>query len=114
MTATKVSSDVTYLAAGDVDLAGAWDKFWSAISGDLSGILDIITVVGVALVIGSIIAYFWRKRRQGGSMMQDSNTVVWVMALGAILCAPQIIFPLMLKLFDQIINAGINILNIGG
>jgi len=113
MTATKVSSDVTYLAAGDVDLAGAWDKFWNAISGDLSGLLDVITIIGVALVIFSIISYFWRKRR-GGNMMQDSNTVLWVMALGAILCAPQVIFPLVLKLFDQIINAGINILNTGG
>ena len=56
MTATQVSSDVTYMAAGDVDLAGAWDKFWNAISGDLSGLLDIITIVGVALVVGSILA----------------------------------------------------------
>src|SRR5699024_877394 len=73
---------------------------------------DVITIIGVALVIFSIISYFWRKRR-GGNMMQDSNTVLWVMALGAILCAPQVIFPLVLKLFDQIINAGNNILNTG-
>lgn len=111
MTTAVSSPNVTmYVAAGDVDLAGAWDKLWSAISSEISGLLDILTIVGVALVVFSIITYFWQKRR-GGNMSEGSSTIFWVMALGALLCAPQVLIPLFMTLLDQILNAAINIIN---
>lgn len=112
VTTAVPSQDVTYLAAGDVDLSGAWDELWSAVSGEISGLLNIITIVGIILVVGSIIVYFWQKRR-GGQLSQGGDTVMWVMVLGAVLCAPQIIFPLILALLDQVINALVNIGNRG-
>lgn len=105
------TADVSYVAAGDVDFSGGWDNLWSAVSGEASAILDIATIVGVALIIGSVIAYFWQKRRAGGNAVQGSGAVMWVMMVGAILCAPAVIFPILLNLLDAICNAFLNILD---
>ncbi len=95
-------SDVMILAK-DVDLKGGWDTFWGAVSAPLSDLVNLLTVIGALLVIGSIIVYFWRRRRGGDT----PAPLMWTLLVGAILCAPDAILPLFLGLLDAIANAGI-------
>lgn len=107
---SQASESSTILLADDVDLSGAWSSFWNSIIGPLSGIVDFLTIIGVILVVGSILAFFWKRHRGGGTGVgRDSGTVIWVLITGAILCAPNVLMPVFLNILDAIANALVNL-----
>lgn len=96
---------------GTVNLAGGWDTLWSAIQGIVSGpVTNILTVVGVILVIFAVSKYFFDKRR-GSGVSQGLGIVFWTLLVGALLTAPQVIFPIALRLLDIVANLVIAIVN---
>ena len=98
-----------------VNLAGGWEDLWSAVSDTLgNGITNALTAIGVILVVASIIKWAAERRRaQGGVMGQQGTGMMWSLLLGAILAAPAIIFPILLTIFDALINAVVNLWNAG-
>lgn len=94
--------------ATDVDLSGAWDTVWSAIS-DSAGqqLTTFLTVVGVIVLVAALGAYVWGRMRKQG----DLGKVLWAIVVGAILAAPGVIFPILLSIVDVIANAGIHLWN---
>lgn len=92
--------------ADEVDMAGAWDEIWSAFTGAFdSDITTLLTVIGAILMIGAIIGFFWEKRRGGGGMGGQGNSkLMWVLAVGALFAAPQVILPFLLTIADSVAN----------
>lgn len=96
---------------GKVNFAGGWDKLWSSIQGLISGdITNILTIIGVLMVVFAIGKYLFDKRRGGGAT-QGLAAVMWVMGIGALLAAPQVVFPIALRILDTIINLIIGVIN---
>tara|TARA_R110002124_G_scaffold43777_1_gene134427 strand:- start:262 stop:570 length:309 start_codon:yes stop_codon:yes gene_type:complete len=99
---------------GTVNLTGGWNTLWSAISSVIGGpVMTLLTIIGVILVVGSIITYFFQKRRGGGAM-QGLGPVMWTLVCGALLAAPQVIIPLALTLLDFAINTLVAIVSASG
>lgn len=97
-----------------VNLAGGWDRFWSAIKDVVSGdIMNLLTIVGVILVIFAVAKYLFDKRRGGGAA-QGLGVVFWTLMVGALLSAPQVIFPLALRLLDIVANLFLAIVRSAG
>lgn len=84
-----------------VDFAGAWDAFWSRAQGQLGDILVLAGIVGVLLVVGALVMYFYRKSRGGGG---NTTGLVWTMVVGGILAAPAFLIPIILNVVDFVIN----------
>lgn len=98
-----------------INLTAGWNDLWGAVQGALgTGITRLMLVVGVGLVVMSLFSWLWKRRKSGGGGMQDMNGVWWTMAVGALLAGPAFLFPMMLRVVDGIINAGIGILSLGG
>lgn len=101
-------TDITYVAAKDVDLKGSWDTFWNAISGDVKSVLSLIAIIGAVIIVGAIITYFWNRKRGGDA---STSALMWTVAVGALLAAPGAIIPLLLLLFDAIANGMLTLLS---
>ncbi|GAB2733291.1 hypothetical protein [Nocardioides pakistanensis] len=98
----------------DIDLSGAWDKFWGAITAASGAdqIINLLGIIGVALVAMALIKWAWDRRRGGGGGMGQQSSAVWgALLIGAILSAPGVILPILLTFMDVIANAGISIWN---
>lgn len=96
----------TAVPAADVNFAGGWNTAYSAITSGFPQLMNILTVVGVILVIGTLLKWAWDRRR-GGSMAQGAQPVWGVLIIGSILMAPTIVMPLLLLIVDGIANAGL-------
>lgn len=92
-----------------VDLAGAWSGLWGRITSaaGISGLLTLVTWVGVGMVAFAIIKWGWSKRR--GSA--QAGLLGWPLFVGAALAAPNAILPGVLWVVDLIANAVVNILH---
>ena len=92
-----------------VDLSGAWNTFWNAITSSAGPQLtNVLSVLGVALLVFTLAAYFWQRARNKGS---DTGKLWWAVAVGAILAAPGVVFPILLSIVDIVANAGISLYN---
>ncbi|WP_114906739.1 DUF6750 family protein [Ornithinimicrobium murale] len=91
---------ITNLATA-VDFVGPWDKFWGAIASSAEGIVTLAAVVGVVLVVSSIFMWIFKKARGGGA---NTSTLVWMIIVGGILCAPTILIPTILRILQFVIN----------
>ncbi len=97
-------------AAGTVDLNSGWDSVWGAFKAGAPGISTAMTVIGVVLVVFSILKWAWdRRRNQGG----NHSNLLWTLVPGAVLVAPDLLFPLILTLLDWIINIAVQLINHG-
>lgn len=95
----------------NVDLNSGWDTLWGSIRDSVgSTFTTAIAAIGVALLIGSLFAYLWQKRR-GGGVTQGTGPVLWVAILGAALCAPDVLIPVFLTILSLIINLGVGLIN---
>lgn len=83
------------------NFAGAWDGLMSAVGGALGGLLTLAAWIGVIMVVGSIGMWIYRKARGGGG---NTSGMVWMIVVGGILCAPNVLIPAILTLVDFIIN----------
>lgn len=83
------------------DLSATWTDFWGRVSGELGGVTQLLAFVGLVLIVGSIIKYFWDRRRGGA----NAGQLLWAFGAGAILAAPDFLIPLFLNVVDLLINA---------
>ena len=85
-----------------IDLVGPWEKFWDVVSGALPDAVNTtIVLIGIGLILFTVIKYLWDKRRgQGGK----ASPVWWTLAFGAVLLAPDVLLPLVLSIFEIVIN----------
>lgn len=98
-----------------LDMAGGWNDLWSALTGAFGeGFWDLLTIIGVALVVFSILSYLWQHRR-GTNWGSGGAIILGMLIVGAVLMAPGLLIPLFLTLLDFIINFFIGIFqdNIG-
>lgn len=98
---TPLAAFVALPMAPDAPLADTWTEFWGKVSGPLGGIVDIMTFVGVILVVGALLKYFWDRRRGGA----NTGQLLWAFGVGALLTLPTLLIPAILKLVDLLITA---------
>lgn len=97
------------LAAEAIDLSGGWSKLWSAVQGALgSGLVGLLTAIGVIIVVFAVAKWFWDRKRNGGG---DSKGLFWALAVGMLFAAPEIVLPVALTIADAVANALVNIWN---
>lgn len=84
----------------NIDFSGAWEGVWNSLSTDAQGLLSILSIVGVLLVVLGLFKMFLQRTRGGG----NSSALWWTILVGAILCAPNVILPLLLTLIDSLAN----------
>ncbi|MEK6310564.1 MAG: hypothetical protein V4737_14710 [Curtobacterium sp.] len=85
---------VTVRAAGG-ELGTAWDNFTSLLPNNF---LIGLAVVGIAIVVFSVFAWFWANRR-GGKLQW--RTLPWLaIIVGLAFAAPKTVIPLVLSLID--------------
>jgi hypothetical protein len=90
-----------------VDLSGGWSTFWNAVTSSAgTPLTGILSVLGVMVLVFALAGYFWQRARGKSS---DNGHLMWAMAVGALLAAPGVIFPLILGLMDMVANAVISI-----
>lgn len=103
-----VHAAVSAPMAEQVNLAGGWGQFWSAITGGFPKITMIMTIIGVILVVFAIVKWAWDRRRGG---LTGNHGHLWGSLIpGAVLVAPTVLLPLGLLLLDGIINMVISII----
>lgn len=89
--------------AGEVNLKGGWNGVWSAVNAGFPGLTKLMTIIGVILVVFALLKWAWDRRR-GGGMGQGSQPLWGALIPGAILCAPGVLFPMLLGLLDWVAN----------
>lgn len=97
-------------AATTVNLKGGWTSFWTAITAGFPTITTMMTIVGVILVVFALVKWAWDRRR-GGGMAQGAQPLWGALIPGAILAAPDMLFPILLGILDLVINVVISLIN---
>ncbi|MCC3299473.1 hypothetical protein [Arthrobacter caoxuetaonis] len=96
--------------ASTVNLKGGWESFWTAITAGFPTITNMMTIVGVILVVFALLKWAWDRRR-GGGMGQGAQPLWGALIPGAILAAPDMLFPILLGILDLVINVVISLIN---
>jgi hypothetical protein len=106
---------MSILAADKINLSSGWTTFWEGISGSLGGLPTLMTAIGALLVVGAIGKWMWEKRRGGGGGGGGgggkSEGIIWALALGAMLAAPNLLIPIFLKTLDIVANGIVAVYN---
>lgn len=93
-----------------VDFRGGWDSFWSAIESAIgSQAVNLLTIIGLALIVFAIFKWVWDRRKGGGG--GGGAGLIWMIVAGAVLAAPQVLLPIALQIVDWIVNAAIRVWN---
>lgn len=101
---------VVVAVAGSVDLAGQWSSFWERVNqGGWDRLSQLMTWVGIILVISAVVGWAWKKRHGGGG--GGSQAVMWAAGIGAFLSAPQVVIPIVLTLVDLLANLVLRLLS---
>lgn len=86
----------------EVGFTRAWSNFTEAIGLTFESKLGmILSIIGIAILVFSIISYFWQRRRGGVLGNLHSQTVPLI--ISACLVAPTIIVPILLFLAEVIV-----------
>lgn len=104
-----------FAADDKINLAEGWDKVYTPIRDALGpNILNLLTAVGVIVVVAAIGKWMWDKRRgggMGGGGRGMTDQIGWSLLLGATLSAPALIIPIFLKILDAVANGIAGIFN---
>jgi len=98
-------------------LASDWSSFWSTVSSasGMGGVIQLLAIVGVLLAVGSLLGWLWEVRKSGGfrgaTAKRSHHKLVFGFILGMILAGPNIIIPVFLTFFGQIISGVIAIIH---
>lgn len=83
-----------------IDLSGSWSQLWGRISGGAPGFWTAVAMCGVGLLVWSLAVFIWKKRSGGA----NPQSLIYTTVVGAGMCAPNIIIPILLKFADWIVN----------
>jgi hypothetical protein len=114
--ASRPKNDPILLATGggkgSIDLESGWSKLWGAVQGAVGAVTNLMTAVGVIIVVGAVVKYLWERRRGGGGA-SGGGPLFWSLIVGAALAAPDIIIPLLLMMCDFVANAFVGVFTSG-
>ncbi|GAB3176137.1 hypothetical protein GCM10027059_50530 [Myceligenerans halotolerans] len=98
-------------AAEPIDLDGSWSVLWGSIisASGMGRVADLVSVLGVALVVVSVIGWIWQRRRRGGGGRNAGLVVALI--IGAIMAGPNVLLPRLLWIVDALVNAFVNLLD---
>lgn len=97
------------LAATEVNTHDKWNSLLNIIQGAVGATtMKTLGLIGILLVVAGILGWAWGKRKGGA----DHNKIIWTVAVGAILVAPQAI-EVVLQMLDGVINAVLRIFSGG-
>lgn len=91
---------------GDViDLNGSWSRFWNSITSaaNIDRLMTLLSIVGVIIVAAAIVKWSWDRRR--GVHAGNSGAVWGSLLVGAVLSAPNLLIPIVLQIFDILVNS---------
>lgn len=93
--------------AGSVDLVSGWSSVWSSVTSAVgSKLTNLMTAVGVIIVVFALGKWLWERRRGGGG---SHSGLIYSMAVGGLLAAPEVIIPVLLTIIDYVINAVVGV-----
>jgi hypothetical protein len=84
----------------DVDLTTGWTALWAALSGAIPTLAVILGIAGSGIAAWGIAKYVMDKRK--GSA--DPKKLGWMLALAALVIAPQVLFPVFLKIASLVVS----------
>lgn len=94
------------ILAAAINLSAAWATMWSKVNtGNFADLLNLLTIGGVAVVLGAILKFIWDKRRNQG----QATPVWWAIVVGILLAGPGAAIPVLLKIADIVANAFLNL-----
>ena len=98
---------------GEANFKGWWENIWGTIEANLGGYQALLETVATLILVGAIIKYFWDKRKGGGGYggSGQNSTVIWTMAVAAMIALPGVILPLVLGVVDVLVNFGIDLVS---
>lgn len=102
---------IPFAGSDKVDLKGKFEELLGLVEGgDLGAFFKVAAWIGAIVLVMSVVAYVWQRRRgTGGGGKGGSKGVTMSAIVGGILVAPGALLPLLLGIIDTIINAFINI-----
>lgn len=94
----------------EVDFSGGWNEFWDSLTKGVGAdsIINLMSVIGVAFVVVALIAWAVKKAT-GKNVPGGQGGIGGALILGAVLCAPSVVIPMILTLFDLVANAFVSV-----
>ncbi|MBC9927385.1 hypothetical protein [Leucobacter sp. cx-169] len=86
----------------DNGLLEGYNQLISLVNSSVGGIFIIAAAIGAAIIIFALIGWLWKKRKGGGGGMSGFPWMAVI--VGAVLAAPQVIFPFILGAFQILIS----------
>lgn len=103
-------------ASGEtIDFAGAWSKLWTAIMSatGIAGIMTVLTIGGAVIALIAIGKYLFQQRKSGGQGAGHGlSQIGWALPVALLLMAPNLLIPLVLKVFDVFANVLVKIISL--
>lgn len=94
-----------------VNMASKWAALWAKVNqGDWATLSQLLTWVGIVLIIFAFGKWLWDKRRGGGGGMGGSTSVIVAAVIGGLLSAPEILIPVVLTIADLLVNLVVRVL----
>ncbi len=91
---------------GKVNFLSQWRALWAQLTAALGpDVIRYLGWAGVGLIVWSLVRFIINKH-QGG---RGGTAIVWTLLLGALLAAPGIIAPLLVRLAQWAVNAGLGL-----
>ena len=91
-------------ATGDINLKDSWDTLWTSVTQGFGKAPQIMTVIGLIVLVFALAKYFWDRRKNGSA---NAHPVWSAIIVGGILAAPQVVFPVLLFVADGLANIGL-------
>jgi len=108
-------SRIVVLAAALPNLSADWTSFWNTVSAasGMSGVLKLLSIIGVVLAVGSLVGWLWEIRRQGGfrGAARSHHKLIFGFIVGLILAGPGLVLPIFLTFFTQLVNGFLSLLS---
>lgn len=93
-----------------VDFVSGWEAVWGPLRSAIGGqVVTILAVVGVLIIVVAVLGHLWQRRK--GGAFSTSHTLLVPVLVGAILCGPDVVVPILLNLLQSLINVVLGLVN---
>lgn len=93
------------------NLSGGFSDAWSKVTAAVPGLTGLLNLVGVVLVSYAIGKFIWDRKRGGGGQGGaggGGQGLIVMLIIGALCTMPGIVFPILLKFADWVIDLLVN------